>query len=74
MENEGLAEVIKWILDIGLAVYVGSIIYGLFAKRVFALGTWYHRNTEPSKYWQSILGFSILVIVVAYLRIRFFTY
>ncbi|AUM14733.1 hypothetical protein Kalk_20890 [Ketobacter alkanivorans] len=72
MENDLLIKVIKWILDFGMALCIASIFYGLIAKKMFVLGTWHRRSSEPSQYWQCIIGLSLVAMVVGYLRVRFF--
>ena len=55
-------------IDIAIFVYVASIFYGIWGKKVYGLGQWYCRKSEPNKYWQVIIGFVLLAITVIYIR------
>ncbi len=68
MDDFELVAFVFTAIDIAIIVYVASIIYGIAAKKVYGLGRWYYRESEPNKYWQVIVGFVLLAITVIYIR------
>ena len=43
-------------------------MYGLFKKRIYALGRWYSRVENHGQYWQVIQGYLLLGLTLAYSR------
>lgn len=68
MDESSLPAFVLITCDIGIVVYLASIIYGMYRKKIYALGRWYCKEQNSGQYWQVIIGFILLAITVIFLR------
>jgi hypothetical protein len=71
MKSE-LANFVIFVVDAGIVVFLAICIYGIKQKRIFALGRWYFLSKEKLQYWQVVVGYALLFLVLLYFRVYVF--
>ena len=56
------------ILNFGILLFTGMIIYSLIAKRALAAGKWYYRELNKYKYWETVIGYIVFLMVILFCR------
>lgn len=59
---------VLFVVNVGILVCAAFLIYGLIARKCFSLGTWYEYSRNKGKYFQSIVGYLLLLVVLVYSR------
>lgn len=60
---------VLFVVNVGILMCAALLVYGLLARRCFALGRWYEYSHDKGKYIQSIIGYLLLLGVLMYGRI-----
>ncbi len=61
-------DIFQIIIDIFLLVYICVFLYGLKNQRIYGLGQWFLLSDSKSKYWQTVIGYLILIVTLLVLR------
>jgi hypothetical protein len=56
------------VVDIALFLYAFALGWGVAKKRIYGLGKWYSASADASGYWQVVIGYVLLIGVVAFVR------
>lgn len=53
MDKQELISFVVFVVDMGIVLYFGMIIYGLIKGNIYIFGNWYNRS-EKSKFYQTV--------------------
>lgn len=59
-----------YIVDAAILLLSMALLSGLVLGKCFTLGRWHHRISNPCRYWEGVASYTILLIVLAFVRLK----
>jgi len=56
------------VLNFGILLFTGMIIYASLSKRALAAGKWYYKEKNSYKYWETLIGYVAFLMVLFFCR------
>lgn len=66
--NQDLTSFILFALDAAIVIFIAILVVGCIRKNIFALGRWYFLEKEKFQYWQVVIGYMLLIVLLLYFR------
>jgi hypothetical protein len=68
MDKAELANFVLFIIDAAVGVFLVITIFGFSQKKIFALGRFYILESEKTQYWQVVIGYVLIILLLLYFR------